>query len=578
MALVGVALAWWLMRPRPRVDMATFAPESTALYIELNSLPDLAEGLTDSDAWAKLAKPLGLSSQLDYAGPVAEMLGRLEIGSDDAAVLGRSQLAVIVTNLSAGAEGEGDAGALVVRPRFALVVKTHSGASAAQRIAAERLPLLARKAYGPDVPITDVPGRGDRMTVAQGPTDARRMVWSTREDVVILGNDVEAVRSVLDAAAARAPSLAGSFHINRARTLVEASNALVFAYAAASTGGDIVGLTLGGATQEDASATEGEPGVLEPATPLGGLLSGVAKGTALGVGYAGRFEDGRFVERTATLLSPRMAEAMSTALVPAPGEPASLNLIPEGLEEVNVIRLTRPGETVDGLLTTLSGSVDVTVSATLTQMAIGSRRAFGADATDVLSPMLGSEIAFFDFGNGEPFAVAVELVDTERALPVVARYLSDDGNRSTSELYGGFELLKSTHDDGRCFAFIGRFGVYGTRDQLVRMIDARAAGGRSHAALAASISNDPPAFIGTERIDDRDSSELFLALSVAFRTSDGAPDILEREDVKAARAALPRATSRWSLRDQALIVESRSAVGYLSFLTSFLPDAPSKPS
>ena len=397
------------------------------------------------------------------------------------------------------------------------------------------------------------------------------MIWAVVDDVVILGNDVDAVRAVLDTAGKRAPSLAGSFYLERARTLVNAPGALVFGYAAARTGGDIVGISLGGIGTDDTSTSTGtSTSDAEPA-PLGGLLSGLAKGAAHAVGYSGRFENGRFVERTATILTPRIAEAMASSVTASQAEPQSLALVPDGLEEVNVVRIRRPGETVDGLLTSLSGSVDVTVSATLTQMAIGSRRAFGAEASDTLSPLVGDEIAFLDFGNGEPFAVAIEVVDSARTLPIVARYLSEDGNRSTSEIYGGFELLRSTHEDGRAFAFLGRFAVYGTRDQLVRMIDARAAGGRSGSDLAKMLSGSSTALIGTERRDDRDAAELLFALSVAMRTSDGAPETLEREEVKTARAGIPRATSRWDLRDGALVVETRSAVGNLSILTSLLP-------
>lgn len=564
-AVLLAALAWWLTRPRPSIDMATLAPESTALYVQVDSLPELAEGLTESDAWARLAKPLGLSSQLDYAGPVSEMLGRLEMGPDDAVVFGRSQFAVVVSNLTTGVEAGEESGALVVRPRFALVVKTHSGAGAARRIASDRLPLLARKAYGSEVPISDIPGPGEKMTVAQGPTEVRRMVWAVRDDVVILGNDVETVRAVLDTAAGRSPSLAGSFYLERARALVEAPGAIVFAYAAAKTGGDIVGLSLGGLTSE--GGTDSESGTLQ----VGGLLSGLAKGAAHAVGYAGRFEQGRFVERTATILTPRIAETMTTSVAASAAEPQSLSLVPEGIEEVNVVRIQRPGDTVDTLLTTLSGNVDVSVSATVTQMAIGSRRAFGAEATDTVAQIVGDEVAFVDFGNGEPFAVAFEILDSAKALPIVARYLAEGGNRSSSELYGGFELLRSSHEDGRAFAFIGRFGVYGTRDQLVRMIDARASGGRSGRELGRTLSVPPPPIIGTERRDDRDAAELLFALSIALRTSDGAPETLERADVAAARAEMPRATSRWDLRDGALVVETRSAVGNLSFLTSLLP-------
>lgn len=568
-------LTYWLTRPRPYVDMARFAPATASLFIELDSLPDLAEGLTESDAWARLGKPVGLSSQLDYAGPLSELLGRLEMGPDDAVVLGRSQFAVVVTSVTAGpgvSDATGDPDGLVVRPRFALVVKTHSGADTAQRLARERLPALARKAYGAGAPIAEIGGPGGSITVAQGPSPDRKMVWAVHEDVVVLGNDIDGVRGVVDAATSRVPALAGSLLLERARAHVRADGAIVFAFAAAPAGGDVVGLTLGSlasvAPDPDAEGTD----ATRPSPPVAGLVSGISKGAAQAVGYAGRFEEGRFVERMATIFTTRMADALSQSVVATEGESQALALVPEGTDEVNVVRIQRPGETIDGLLTALSGSVDVTVSATVTQLAIASRRSFGATAADTLAPLIGDEVAFVDFGQGEPVAAIFEARDAAKLLPVVARYLSEDGARTVSEPYGGFEILTSSLGDGRAVAFIGRFVVYATRDQLVRMIDARSSGNGSDPELRRVLATAPAPILATARTDDRDAAELLLALSAAFRTSDGSADILEREDVLSARRGIPRSTSRWDLRDGVLVVETRSAVGFLSILASMLPE------
>src|SRR6185369_11330401 len=83
-AALVIGCGVWLSLAPPRVDMARFAPESALLFVEVDSLPDVARGLTSTDAWRSLAGPLGLSSQLDYTGPAADLLGRFELGPDDA--------------------------------------------------------------------------------------------------------------------------------------------------------------------------------------------------------------------------------------------------------------------------------------------------------------------------------------------------------------------------------------------------------------------------------------------------------------------------------------------------------------
>src|SRR4029079_1057408 len=118
-----------------------YPPRESLLFVEIDSLPDVARGLTRTDAWTSLSGPLGLSSQLDYSGPVAEVLGRLELGPDDAVALGRAQVALVVTGVEAGAEPAGEGATLVVRPRFALALKTHTRASTAKALADARLPM-----------------------------------------------------------------------------------------------------------------------------------------------------------------------------------------------------------------------------------------------------------------------------------------------------------------------------------------------------------------------------------------------------------------------------------------------------
>src|SRR5262245_6229086 len=134
-AIVAAGVALWYWRSPARVDMARYAPEGVLAFIEIDSLPDLVSGLTETQAWLELASPLGLSTQLDYAGATAGLLGSFGIGPDDAVILGRAQVAVVITSVEAGAEASPDedpsAATVVIRPRCAIILKTRSSESTA---------------------------------------------------------------------------------------------------------------------------------------------------------------------------------------------------------------------------------------------------------------------------------------------------------------------------------------------------------------------------------------------------------------------------------------------------------------
>jgi hypothetical protein len=560
-AVAAIGCGVWLALGPTRVDMARYAPDSAMLFVEVDSLPDLAGGLTSSDAWRGLAGPLGLSSQLDYAGPAGALFGQLELGPDEAVALGRAQFAVVVTGLEAGAEA-GDEPALVLRPRFALVVKTHTSASRAKALAEARLPMLARRAYGEQTPIAEGEYSGASLSVARGPEPGRQMVWAVLDDVVVIGNDEESVRGVVDAALERAPSLAGTFYLPRLRQAVDADGAAVFAYVSRSGAGRVFGVGPGlvaGAIAAD----------VDRGATVSRLVGSVSEGAVQGLAYSGRFEDGRFVDRYYAMLAPHLADAARARVRPAPPGDDALDLAPAGAAEVTAVRVAEPGATVDALMTSFSSQVDVGVAALLTQLVIETRRGYGVEADEPVSPALGDHVLVVDFGDGSPLAVAFEARDSARLLGVVERYLKKDGSRVSSETYRGVDILRSTHEDGRAAAFAGRQLVFGTRDQIARMVDARATGGAG-AALGPLIERHPEALLATERRDAAPTAELLLAISAALRASDGSPELLERPDVRDVLDGLPPATSRTELRDGGLYVESRSAVGNLTYLTIFL--------
>ncbi len=568
LVVAGIALVVWLMLAPPRIDMATLAPEGSLLFVEVDSLPAVARGLTETDAWKRLSSPLGLSSQLDYSAPVAEAFGRLDIGPDDAVALGRAQVAAVVTGVEAGAAtgepGTDEAATLVVRPRFALVVKTHVRQARAQSLADARMPMLARRAYGEGVPIQTSDYSGSTISVATGPQPGRRMVWAVREDLIVIGNDEEPVRAVLDTAAGRSPSLAGDFYLGRLRREVGADRAAIFAYVSRSGLGRLIGVAPGVIAGSLTSDTD-------RASSVSRLFASMSEGAVQGLAYSGSFEGARFTDRYYTILAPQVADAVAAAVRPASGDPSeALALVPPDAKEVNLLRLANPGQTLDALLTAVSSRLDVGVSVTLTQIAIELRRSYGVEPEQPISPALGDNVMFVDMGDGGSVVAVFEAKDSAALLPVVERYLKRDGAHVSSETYGGFDVLRSSNGDGRAVGFVGRYVLLGTRNQLVRAIDARNQKSPAAVGIRQVLAEEPAAFLATQRRDGEAAGELLLSLSGAMRTTDGSPALLERPDVSAALDGLGPSTSRASVRDGGLFVETRSAVGNLAYLSAFL--------
>lgn len=557
---VGCGLLWAVW-PTPRVDMARYAPERTLAYVDVPSLPALATGLTETDAWSRLAGPLGLSSQLDYAGPVAEWLGRLDLGPNEAVALGRAQVALAITGLEAETLPEGEESALVVRPRFALIFKTHTRAATARALADERLPMLARRAYGEQAAIETSEYAGALFAVARHPAEPRQIIWAVLDDVVVVGNHEESVRAVVDTAGERAPSLANDFFLARLREEVRADSAAVFAFFPQGGVGRLAGFgpgLLAGSLARDADSS----------ASVARIFGGVSEGAVRALAYSGSFEGGRFVDRYYTVFTPAMSDAVHRAVAPLSAEPRVLSLVPEGTREVTLVRIERPGDAFEAMLTALSSRVDVGISAALTQIAIEVRRSYGVVPEQPVSPMLGDEIAFVEPSEGAPLVAIFEARDTGALSSVVERYLGEGGARVATETHAGVDVRVSTNEDGRAAAFVGRYLVLGTRDQIARVAVAAASVSREALPVAAALSGSQRAILASQRTDTRDPAELLLAISGALRASDGSVELLERPEVRDALDGLPPAVSVTSLRDGGLYSETRSAVGNLTYLTA----------
>ena len=68
------------------------------------------------------------------------------------------------------------------------------------------------------------------------------------------------------------------------------------------------------------------------------------------------------------------------------------------------------------------------------------------------------------------------------------------------------------------------------------------------------------------------AGRFMLALSRVVRATDGSPEILQRDDARAANGRIPRRRSFTEVRDSGVYIESESAVGIFGRLAGLFED------
>ena len=84
--LAAAVLEWlWLTRPE-KVDMAAYVPADSIVYIEADSLPEVFDGVTSTEAWGALARAAGVDVSRARSGRLTSLVSFTGIGPSDAVV------------------------------------------------------------------------------------------------------------------------------------------------------------------------------------------------------------------------------------------------------------------------------------------------------------------------------------------------------------------------------------------------------------------------------------------------------------------------------------------------------------
>ena len=566
LALCLAVAAYFALRRPQRINLERYVPSSALAFIEIDNLPDLVDGLTDTKAWREIAPVLGLSSQLRQLGMTGDLIGRTGVGPDEAVVAARAQYAIALTGVDAETGQTEDGPFINFKPRFALVVETHSQPQTAARLVRERTSMIAARIYGDAVVQDSENYQGSELLIFHGPQPDRQLVAASSGSVVIIANHTGPIKSCLDVVEGRGESLAGDETLIQMRPSVD-QDAPVFAFVTEAGIAKLV--ELGPALI--ASRFPAEP---ETIGSIAGLVEHISKQAAAGLLYSSQFDAGVVVEKYLTALKPLVAEGLAEPLKPAPGASfPSLQLIPREVKDFTILNVERAGELPERALKHLSPRLDAVAVIALREFIINFRKQYGLESTDQIGDAAGDEITLASFDDGKPMAMVVSVKDKTALMPVVTRYLEKEGATINQNSYKGAEILISSNEDGRAAAFVAGYLALGTRDQIARMIDAQADQTciANDARLKDSIAKRPAgASIISYRPETEDAGELLLAISKLTRVTDGSPEILGQSSMRAALDRVPPKVSFTEFRRSGIYTETRSAVGNFGLIASLV--------
>lgn len=460
LALLLILAIWiWWNRPQ-KVNMAGYVPADSLIYLEANDLPDIASGVISTDAWKVLAPVAGIKSNLGNLSWLSRIASWTGIGSADAVVLSRAQIAVTVLGLDAADAGD----TLKIKPRYALVVETHTGESRARAAVENRVGDFARRAYEePRIEQKEIDGA--KFTTWIAPDGERRIVAAVMGSVAIIGNDEGAVQACLAVRRNERPSLIGNPQVEEMRRRVGGNDALAFGYVSPEGAAKLLEMAAtayAGQISSDPRAQSAAASMLPP----------LAKKILGGAGWSARLSEGAIEDRYFLGLQNGVATNLQSALAAQTNMTLTASeLLPGDVYSLSRYNYREPAQAWRGLNSTIAAQADTLGSVLLTRLLDASLKPYGIEEPDNFLQAIGSEIVTARLDDsGSSTVTIVEVRDEKTLRDFVAKRL---GAKPKIETIGDAEMHVSNNEKQDASSFVNGRLLIGTAENVRRCLEAR---------------------------------------------------------------------------------------------------------
>lgn len=465
LALLILAAAWvWWNRPQ-RVDMAAYVPADSLVYLEANNLPDIASGLTETDAWKALASPAGITPGIGQVGWLSRIASWTGIGPAEAVVFSRAQIAATVLGLEAADTGDET---LRIKPRMALVIETHTGARRTRAAIEKRVGDFANRAYdNPRIEQNDADGV--HWIIWSATTGDRRIIAAMTESLAVLGNDEAAVRACLAVRRGERPGLVGNLEMEGMRRRFERSDRLAFGFVSPQGAArifEVVAAIYVGQVSQDQQTQ----------SLAANILPQMANKILGSVGWSTRIADGAVEDHYFVSVKNDATARLRETLAQAPASSLRAGeVLPSDTFSLTRYTTRDPVSAWRGLNFSISSQLDPLLAVMVAPLMKAALKPYGIEEPEDFMKAIGAEVNTARLNDrGEGTVIIVEARDEKTLRDFVFKRLGT--NKPQTERIGDAELLSSADESRGAASFIAGHLLMGTKDNVRRCLAARQEG------------------------------------------------------------------------------------------------------
>ena len=552
--LVALAAAWLFWSRAGRTDMATYAPADCLAFVEANDLTEVARGIEGTQAWKTLAGPVGAPSNLLPNRWFLRLARWTGIGSAEAILLARSQVAIVFT----GAEASQAGSTLTVKPLATFVVETHTTQRRMRPTIERHIEDLARRVYGQPV-LSRKQIEGVDLSEWSSADGARHIVAAFADTVAIVGNDESSVLHCLEAKRGKRPALAGEKQLADLRQKVDSSEANVFGFISKS---GLKSLLQAFALRGASSSNDLIASQIFSDT-LGSLVDGL--------GWSSKFVDGMVEDRSSITLSQGVADKLRGSFVPedslALGE---LPFVPAETHSVSLYHFRDVEGVWRDLNSVVASHADVIGAIATRPLLRGLLKPYGIDDAEAFVHAAGTRTQTIRLEENSPSVLVTEALDRQALRKLALRRL---GPKPKTESVGDLELMLSNTDNWAASLAVNQF-LSGPADAVRRCLLAK--------TQSKSLTSTD-AFRKSQRLVDVSLPITVLTFSSDQHAAISFVELFSEHERSAfssgatvideASRSLPFAVSVVILKDAALEWTSRSSFGLVgSLLVTLTPE------
>lgn len=447
----GISVAWAYWNRPQKTDLSRFAPLDSLAFVEANDLGAVVSGIEQTSAWQALAAPIGAPSRISPNRWWIALARWTGIGSIDAILFARSQVAVVFS----GAEGNQAGNTLTIKPLTTFIIETHTSQRRMKAAVERHLEDLARRIYEDPIYVRKTVENVEftEWTSADG---THQIVFAFLDTALIVGNDETSVLHSIRARMGNGPSLRDVADFKDVRHRTQSSEAAVFGFVSQS---GIKSLLQAYALYRSDSSADAITGARIFSDTFGGIVKNA--------GWAASFRDGMVEDRCSVGLADGVIKKLQSSAIPDRGPDLSnLQFVPAGVHSVSLYQFHDSVSFWSELNAAISSHADLIGAIAARPMLKSLLKSYGIDDPDAFSRAIGTRIQTIKVEEDSPSVMVAESFDRQALRNLALRRL---GQNPKSEKLGDAELLLSSTDNWAA-AFVSNFFLIGPSDLVRRCL------------------------------------------------------------------------------------------------------------